>query len=76
MVQKQNDCVHCDTCLNCGAKDPYSVVLCDKCGQQIDYEDNVYIGFDSYTHLCSECALELLESVGVQDLVEVDDDSY
>lgn len=56
MRMLENDCVGCETCVNCGRGD-YTAYCCDECGN----EDTLY-DFDGY-EICADCLLSRFNKV-------------
>ena len=61
MIERQNDCVACETCFNCGRKDDYYFHVCDDCGS----EEQLYI-FEG-KELCQDCLIEYFEEVDMDE---------
>ena len=72
MIQKMNDCIHCETCVNCGAKSDYNVVVCDKCGEVFSPTERVYLSVGEYTHLCEYCLHEATPHECAEQIAEED----
>lgn len=54
---RENDCVGCEICINCGRKNGYWAVedfICDSCGASVEELYDVAKNI----HLCKECLLE------------------
>lgn len=49
-----NDCVGCERCVNCGRKNGYVVYECDKCGAEIDPEEECLYELDG-KEVCLKC---------------------
>lgn len=56
MRELENDCVECETCVNCG-RGFYMVYCCDECGE----EDALYY-YDG-DELCEDCLLKKFDKV-------------
>lgn len=56
---RDNDCVGCETCFNCGRREDYVYAECDKCGTSefliYSYKNNMY---------CVNCLFEVLQAEG------------
>ncbi len=67
MLVQRNDCLDCETCRNCGSKDPYCIEVCDRCDSVL-FEDSIYYDGDDCEYLdmsgkfCEDCARSLLEN--------------
>lgn len=40
MRKIENECVHCENCVNCG-RDKINVLLCDECKEYAEYETSI-----------------------------------
>lgn len=51
MIKYENDCVGCERCYNCGAKEtPH--YYCDECGEECDYDEMIEAGEKHYHEDC------------------------
>jgi len=66
--ERENDCVGCDYCVNCGRKEDYFVPIltCDSCGKEVDklYE------FEGGFEICAECVLEHFDEIDEDEALE------
>lgn len=49
MIIKENFCVGCETCMNCGRREDVEILVCDNCGD----DENLYAIGDEV--LCIDC---------------------
>ena len=61
MIIKEDLCVACETCMNCGRKYDYFYHVCDEC--ESDEQLYEYEGME----LCAECLLSRFEKVDMED---------
>ena len=61
MIIRENDCVGCETCINCGRRDDYYYRVCDVCGS----DEQLYY-FDE-EELCTECLLKNFRKVDMNE---------
>jgi hypothetical protein len=57
MIRRENDCVGCEHCLNCGKKDAIHL-YCDKCGENVD---ELYITDEG--QVCFDCLIEMFTCI-------------
>ena len=61
MIIRENLCVGCETCMNCGRKYDYVYRVCDECECEevlYEYEDQ---------ELCAECLLSHFDKVDMDE---------
>ena len=56
MKRRVNNCMHCDECINCGAREFHTEYYCDKCHEWLS--DDVY-RIDSH-EFCRTCTIKYL----------------
>ena len=61
MVIRDNACVGCETCINCGRRYDYFYHVCDEC----ESDDQLYY-FDGQ-ELCASCLLSNFEEVDMDE---------
>ena len=61
MIIRDNACVGCETCINCGRRNDYFYHVCDKC------ESDEQLYYFEGEELCFECILDRLEMVDMDD---------
>lgn len=61
MILRDNDCVGCETCRNCGRRYDYFYHACDECGSTEDLYE--YDGQE----LCAECLLSNFDKVNMDE---------
>lgn len=68
-----NDCVGCERCVNCGRKNGYVVYECDKCGAEINPEEECLYELNG-----KEVCLRCYSLANAKDLVRslIDDDDF
>ena len=67
MIRREDDCVGCEHCINCGRKHAI-YMYCDKCNGNVD---ELYIVDDM--QVCADCLPELfthIDDTNVSDYVE------
>lgn len=59
---RENDCVGCETCMNCGRNRNYYIWECDECGYTSeDKTEFRCVGGKDY---CTDCYKELMDDIG------------
>lgn len=61
MIVKEDLCVACETCMNCGRKYDYFYHVCDEC--ESDEQLYEYEGME----LCADCLLSHFEKVDMEN---------
>lgn len=61
MIIKENYCVGCEICMNCGRKYDYYFHACDECGS-----DEQLYKYDG-KELCDECLLSHFDEVNMEN---------
>lgn len=64
MIVKDNDCVCCEICRNCGRKRDYFYHVCDKC----ESDDQLF--YYEGQELCAECLLKNFEQIDMDIFYE------
>lgn len=69
-IVKDNDCVSCERCVNCGRGD-FEYAECDRCG--VAEEEMFYLGKNTY---CIHCLFQVLKEMGKIVPIDDEDETY